>query len=49
MVQNWENKNLLWTASSYAVKEEKLPVFLEASKAILLATKENHYIEITHF
>lgn len=41
MVQNWESKNLFWTASSYPGKQGELPVTLEASKAILLATKEN--------
>lgn len=44
MVQNWESKNLFWTASSYPGKQGKLPVTLEA---ILLITKENHYIKIT--
>lgn len=49
MVQNWESKNLFWTASSYPGKQGKLPLSLEASRAILLPTKENHYIEIRLF
>lgn len=49
MVQNWESKKSLLDSQFLPRKAKEVPVSGEASKAILLATKENHYIGITFF